>query len=262
MRHFRSILLLSLLTIPIVTTAQPLATVNGQAITEAQVVAANSATRSNPQLAQRVLVALINRMILKQQATHLGLSKSPKIRRALANERENLLINAALDRHFEKHPIDHNAIKNRYETMLKNLPKEQYRIREIVVSDYNKAKQIMEKLRKGALFSNLAERYSKGPNATLGGETGWITKNKIQAEAGKTLEQLKPLQVGGPINTPHGWTVIQLLQVRPMQPPKFADVADKLKQELRKQATGDYLRSLIKSAKITVHRTPFLVGAQ
>jgi len=248
-------ILLALSLLPGTALAANLATVNGQILTEAQLVAANPAAKGNPAIAKETLQTLINRTLLLQQAKKEGIEQSAGFRQALVNEKENLLINKALAHYLDKHPISKKAIHARYEDLVKTAPKHQFRLREIVVPSYAEARQILEAIKKGAGFSILAADHSQGPNPTLGGELGWLADNQIPAPILVQIREAKPGEVTGPIPVPEGFAIVQVLGKRPASVLPLSAISTQLEAELRNQKTAEYLQKLRSQAKITLETT-------
>lgn len=232
--------------------AGTLATVNGTPITRAQVVAANPAAAKNPALAQKTLQALINRTLLLQQAKKAGLAETPVFQKALAAEKENMLIDAALQEYQSRHPATEKAIQDRYNALVKAAPKQQYRLREIVVPGYAQAKALLGDLEKGQSFSDLASAHSQAANAVLGGEMGWVNSNAISVPILGALKKVKQNEVIGPISIPSGYVIIQDLGERPATVLPLKDVTTQLKDALTNQETAVYLQKLRKQAHIQI----------
>lgn len=248
-------ILLALSLIPGTALAADLATVNGQILTEAQLVAANPAAKGNPAIAKETLQTLINRTLLLQQAKKEDIEQSAGFRRALAKEKENLLISEALAHYFAKHPIREKEIHARYEDLVKTAPKRQFRLREIIVPSYADAEKIITDLQKGQNFSMLAADHSQGPNPTLGGELGWQADNQIPAPILAHIREAKSGEVIGPISVPEGFAVVQVLGERPATVLPFSAVSAQLEAELRNQKIAEYLQKLRSQAKITLKTT-------
>ncbi len=235
--------------------AANLAAVNGQIITEAQLIAANPAAKGNPDIAKETLQTLINRTLLLQQAQKEGIERSPGFQQALANEKNNLLINEALAHYFVQHPITKKEIRIRYEDLVKTAPKQQFRLREIVVPSYAAAEKIIIDLKQGRNFSILAADHSQGPNPTLGGELGWLADNQIPAPILAQIHRAKPGEVTGPIPVPEGFAIVQVLGERPASVLPLGAVSTQLETDLRNQKTAEYLQKLRSQAKITIEAT-------
>ena len=248
-------ILLALSLLPGTALAASLATVNGQIITEAQLIAANPAAKGNPAVAKETLQTLINRTLILQQAKKEGIEQSPAFQQALANEKDNLLINEALAHYLVQHPVTEKEIRIRYEDLVKTAPKHQFRLREIVVPSYADAEKIIVDLKQGRNFSILAADHSQGPNPTLGGELGWVADNQIPAPILAQIRKAKPREVTGPIPVPEGFAIVQVLGERPASVLPLSAVSAQLEAQLRNQKTAEYLQKLRSQAKITLETT-------
>ena len=100
----RKLLSVLLLLVPPLASAHDLAIVNGHAITDQEVYALNPATKENPQARNQLLQELINRTLILQAAKKEGLDRTPAFQKDLAQQREQLLVNAAAARWLKEHP--------------------------------------------------------------------------------------------------------------------------------------------------------------
>ncbi len=248
MRQAPILLLFSLISSAAI--AAPLAVVEGQPITQAQVDAANPAAKNNPTVAKSTLQTLINRTLLLQQARKEGIKDNPSFKQILANEEENLLIQFAINHYLEQHPITDKSIQARYAELVKTAPKEEYRLREIVVPGYQDALNILQDLKKGQSFSILAAAHSQGLNAALGGELGWLPDTQIPAPILAHIQKTRIGEVVGPISIPEGFAVVQLLGQHPAAIPPLKDVRPQLEKELQDQEINQYLQKLRAPARI------------
>ncbi len=235
--------------------AQIVAQVNGTPITETDIEAANPSASHNPAERQQILQQLVAQTILAQQAQREGLAKDLAIeareRAACANVRRQILASAGAQHYLAKHPVTERAINAYYDRLKAESPKTQYRLREIVVTDDARAHQILDALRQGKSFSNLAATSSMGPNAALGGELGWLTEKQIPATLLKVVEHLQTGDVAGPVVVPEGLAIVQILGKRPVSPPLLEQVRAQIENQLREIAINAYLAELRKHAKIS-----------
>ncbi len=236
--------------------ADTLAVVNGQSITSAQVDAANPAAAKDPALTQKILQTLINREVLLQQAKKEGLDQTPTFQKAVAAEKDNLLIDATLHQYQTQHPVTEKALQAHYDALIKTAPKQQYRLREIQVSSYAQAKEVMGDLKKGQDFSALAAALSTGPHAVLGGELGWVASTQLSAPILAVIQKAKTGEVVGPISTPSGYVIVQNMGERPAVVLPLKDVSAQLHTELTNQDTATYLQKLRERAHIQITLAP------
>jgi|GEM_PF-2066060 peptidyl-prolyl cis-trans isomerase C len=232
-----------------------IATVNGLKITRAQILAVNPAAASNPAQFEQTLQQFINTVLLYQAALRDKLDVSPAVKNAIEAQRQQVLVNAAESVWFEKHPIDDADIKARYEQLVKTLPKEQWRLREIVVTDRAQADAVLDALKTGQRFSDLAAQHPDSPNSALGGEIGWVNPKQLPAGLEETLQGLQVGQVAGPLVVPQGLAIVQLLGRRATEVPALDAVRGQIVQQLRNESLLRYFDALRKDAKIDVTAT-------
>jgi len=242
-----------LLLFPALGLAQTLALVNGEPITEAMVLAANSAAQSDPQAREQTLDTLVSRALLAQRAAKAEWLNQERFKAALATQRLDLLANAEAQHYWDTHPITEKQIQAAYDKAVARLPKREYRLREIIVADLSQARALLASLRQGASFSDLAAEHSLDANGAIGGEMGWVADTSLPAPFIRWVTTAKPGEVIGPINVPQGWAIIQLLGERATPKPTLASVRSQLEAELRNEALQSYVARLKDSAHIVLH---------
>jgi peptidyl-prolyl cis-trans isomerase SurA len=78
-----------------------------------------------------------------------------------------------------------------------------------------KAEAILDSLRHGADFAEMAKKYSEDPgSASEGGDLGWVGKGAFYPEFEAAAFALKPGQISNVVETPVGYHIIQLLGKR------------------------------------------------
>jgi peptidyl-prolyl cis-trans isomerase C len=235
----------------------PLATVNGIAIPESlmeQNVRANVAQgqRDTPELRQLLKDELINREILAQEATKLGLDKTAEAKTQLAQLRQTLMVELLLTDMRKKNPITDVKIKAEYDRMIGALKdQQQYKVGLIVTSTEDEAKAILARLNKGESFQKIAEQSSIDPSKAKGGDVGWVLPAQILPAISNVLVNLKKCSVAvAPIRTQAGWNIIKLQDQRNYQPPGLNEAKNDLRQALLQQQRAEFVKRLREGAKI------------
>ena len=86
-----------------------------------------------------------------------------------------------------------------------------------VVSE-NDAKErlvkLKERLDNNADFAELARLQSEDASASRGGDLGWLSPGDTVPEFEKAMDALKPGETSGPVRSPFGWHLIQVLERR------------------------------------------------
>ena len=84
-------------------------------------------------------------------------------------------------------------------------------------------------------FSVLAKRYSKGPNAALGGNLGRIGKTMLRKEFAAALQKPEVGRIYGPLNTADGIAFIKLNAHQQANKIPLREAAPKIREELEMQ---------------------------
>ncbi len=77
-----------------------------------------------------------------------------------------------------------------------------------------KAQGVLQQLRQGADFKQLAVAVSAGQQALEGGDLGWRTADQMPSLLAEVVPRLQPGQVSELIRSPNGFHIVKLLEVR------------------------------------------------
>lgn len=73
------------------------------------------------------------------------------------------------------------------------------------------ATRLLQEIRNGAPFQNVARQFSAAASAAAGGDLGWLAQGELRAELQTIVDQLEPGQVSRPVRAPGG---VYILAVR------------------------------------------------
>lgn len=238
-----------------------LVTINGKAISPnllEQLVAAskNQGQADTPELRRALLDELIHRELVAQDALAKNLDKSALGRLQIQQARQNVLIDLAMAHYFSKHPIDEAALRTEYQRQTSALegmgPMQQYQLRLLVAPTETQAREAIRLIKQGQSMDGVVKELSTDPSRDSGGLMDWLLPNQMLPAIANVVVNLSQGQVtAAPIQTPGGWTVIRLEQVRPFVVPKFEESIDQLRTALVAQRRTAYLVQLRSTAKIT-----------
>ena len=237
------------------------ASVNGTAITQGLLnltvrTLVNQGQTDSPELRQAVKNDLINKELVAQEATRLGLANSIDFPDQIAQLRQNLLLQAFLENHFKKNPITDAQLREEYDRQRKLMGDTsnafQYRVSQIVVSTETDAMDLIRRLQKGELFGRLAQEFSLDTaSKAQGGSLGWMmTGQVIPAVANVLPTMAKGAITPKPIQTPAGWVILKLDDKRAFKIPTFEESKPQLQQALVQQYLGQAIQGLRTNAKI------------
>jgi len=74
--------------------------------------------------------------------------------------------------------------------------------------------KLKERLDNNADFAELARLQSEDASASRGGDLGWLSPGDTVPEFEKAMDELKPGQISGPVRSPFGWHLIQVMERR------------------------------------------------
>lgn len=259
--HFRPLFLAALLVSSACYAQQPakppLATVNGQAITEDDLkiamddIGGTIPQGSDAQKRKYVLDYLVDLKILAQSAEKQKMGDNPEFARRMAYLRDRALMETVMGAEA-KTAVDDAKIKAFYDEAIKGLPKEEeVRARHILVASEDEAKAAVAKLKAGADFAKLAEEISKDPGSgKQGGDLGFFPKDRMVKEFADAAFAMKPGEVSDPVKSQFGYHIIKLEERREKQPPAIADVKEELARYLTQKAQQEMILKLRSDAKV------------
>jgi len=116
------------------------------------------------------------------------------------------------------------------------------------------AKNILEKINKGADFKKIAKEKSLDPGSkTKGGDLGWFSPAGMVKPFSDTVSSLKKGEtVAAPVQTQFGWHVIKLNDSRATKPPTYTKAKEGLKRTLQQRKLERLMVGLKDKAKIVI----------
>jgi len=241
------------------------ASVNGAPITQGLLnltirALVSQGQTDSPELRQAVKNDLINKELVAQEATRLGLANSIDFPDQIAQLRQNLLLQAFLESHFKKNPITDAQLREEYDRQRKLMGDTsnafQYRVSQIVVSTETDAMDLIRRLQKGDLFGRLAQEFSlDAASKAQGGSLGWMMTGQVIPAVATVLPTMaKGAITPKPIQTPAGWVILKLDDKRAFKIPSFEESKPQLQQALVQQYLGQAIQGLRSNAKIVQWR--------
>jgi peptidyl-prolyl cis-trans isomerase C len=245
------------------TSSPTVATVDGSPIDrnlyEFYIHAVTGKTSSDlsPEQRSQALDNLIRAELIAHEAVQQGLNKQTDTAQLLKMERLNVLEQALSQKFLAgKTPTD-DQLKTEYDAEVAKMPKFEYHARHILVATQPFADKIVQRLKAGEKFEDLAKAESMDASKTNGGDLGWFTLDHMVKPFADAVSTLKVGEyTTQPVQTQYGWHVIQLLGTRPVNPPPFDQVKQRLVQVVEGKQFRDYTDDLLKQATIETYLDP------
>jgi len=236
--------------------AQNAAIVNGKAIPKARLdefveMLTQQGRPDTPELRTAVRDELIAREIFVQEAEKKGLARNAEVQRLLENSRQDILIRAVIRDHLKNKPVTDAEVKAEYDKLAKASGEKEYRARHILVETEAEAKAIIEQLKKGSPFEDLAKQSKDPGSAANGGDLDWNGPDTFVKPFSEAMVKLaKGQYTEMPVKTDFGFHVIRLDDIRDTQPPPLEQVGAQIRQELERQRIQSLQADLKAKAKI------------
>ncbi len=150
--------------------------------------------------------------------------------------REEQVTEEELRTYYEEHAADYQAPEQRRarHILIRVAPEAP---EEEVAEARARAEALLEEIRGGADFAELARRHSQDPgSARQGGDLGFFGPGVMDPAFERAVFALKePGEVAGPVRTPFGFHLVQLVEVRPGETRPFEAVREEIAQRLRRE---------------------------
>ncbi len=234
-------------------------TVNGKTITNRDIGFAIGDLQEQlgqvPPQQQRfaALMALVDIRLLASSAEAAGIGETEAFRQRLDFLRDRALHNS----YFAEQVIDtitDEQVRAMYDSEIASRPPEnELRARHILVETEQEARDIIGELQAGADFAALAQERSTGPSGPQGGDLGYFGRGRMVP----AFEQAAFATETGsftaePVQTNFGWHVILVEDRRPIQPPPFDQVAQRLQSLMIQERYFELLGNLRTEAAVDI----------
>lgn len=132
----------------------------------------------------------------------------------------------------EKSPINDRDLKQYYDAHLSEFwHGPQVHARQMVTDSKEKALALRSRLLNGDSFAALSLQYSMSPDRKQGGDLGWFGRGVMPPEFDQICFNLKPGELSEVIQTPYGYHLFEVLEIRESGQLPF----DAVEEEIRKK---------------------------
>ncbi len=183
--------------LPLAAQAQNVAIVNGKAVPKARVEALlNQATRQGqprtPELEQQVRDEVVLREMFVQEAEKRGLQATPEYKTQMELARQGILIRELFNEYQKSNKASDADVQAEYDRVKAQQGGTEYHARHILVEKEDDAKALIEQLKAGAKFEELAKKNSKDPGSgENGGDLDWAPAGAYVPEFSQAMAKLK-----------------------------------------------------------------------
>lgn len=111
------------------------------------------------------------------------------------------------------------------------------------------ALSIAAQAHKGKNFSELARRYSKGPNAENGGDLGMISLKDMPQPVADTVRNMKVGDISNPIFTENGLMIVKIISLPDLAPEDFMASRERIYQAIYEVRMEETLQAFLQKER-------------
>jgi peptidyl-prolyl cis-trans isomerase SurA len=113
---------------------------------------------------------------------------------------------------------------------------------EVLVAAEAKAKGLLEEIRKGAAFDEIAKKSSDGPSAAQGGDLGYFKRGTLAKELEDKTFAMKPGDVSDVIRTKQGFVILKVTEHPAAGVPPMSEVESRIQDAIYSEKLAPALR--------------------
>lgn len=174
-----------------------------------------------------------------------------RITLALENERRSLQAAQVIEG-IVAEAVTEEAVQEAYEqTYLQGDATEEFNASHILVTTREEAAEIVEEIKAGADFAEVAREKSTGPSGPNGGQLGWFGPGMMVPEFQVAVASMEVGAVSDPVQTQFGWHVITLNEKRIKEAPPLEAVRAEIENQISQTAVAQEIEAQTQAATIT-----------
>lgn len=209
------------------------------------------AAYNNPEGRKVILEQIISNKLLLLEARSNLYETEPEFKAELARLKENLLVNYASGKVFDRVTVTEGELRDYYEKNLDRLGGgATVNASHILVDTEEQALEILGKIKSGELsFEDAAMQFSSCPSRERGGNLGDFSEGQMVPEFDRAVFSMEVGEITEvPVRTQFGYHLIKLNSKNEAQVPSFEEIEPQLREALlnekRHEAYGRHINQL------------------
>jgi peptidyl-prolyl cis-trans isomerase C len=198
----------------------------------------------------------IDKRLMAQKAREAGLDRDPLYLVRLNEFQKTRLVNLHRQNLAQEKEPSNEQLKayyeaNRYAIMQVEMRKTQ----DVLLKTREEAEALKARIETGELtMYQAAADFSIAPGAKQQlGEVGWVAAGRAQPAIDEVIFKLAPGEIGGPVESPEGWHLLKVLDVKEAKFDNFDD------EETRKLARRRYIHDQLDTYVMDLRKNDFTV---
>jgi peptidyl-prolyl cis-trans isomerase C len=193
----------------------------------------------------RFMRELVLQELLAQEGKRQQIDQDPEVQIRLQTQMNTTIARAVVQKSVENDSgITDAKLKAHYDANKSNYKEgETITASHILVKTEPEAEALLEELKGGKDFAELAKEKSTGPSAPQGGDLGSFGRGRMVPDFEQAAFALKAGEVSQPVKTRFGWHVIKVTEHTEGKQQDF----EQAKEEIRKALVTDYIQEMIQA---------------
>lgn len=183
---------------------------------------------------KQTLEYIVNVYALAAEAEKEGVAQTDKFKKLMTLAKKDLLARLYLESKKGSAPAvteaEAKAFYDKHKDQFKT--PESVHLRHVLVNSEDQAKKVMDKLKKGQNFADIAAKESICPSKARGGDLDWLPKGRLVKEVEDAAFSMKKGEVVGPIKSKFGYHVLLLEDKKPASTSTFDETKDYIMEQL------------------------------
>lgn len=200
---------------------------------------------------QRLMDEIVQLYVVADAAERDGLANDPEVAHQIELQRVNLLAGTYVKKFAENNAISDEELKPGYAQLTAQGGPVEYKARHILLETEDEAKAVIDELKAGGDFKELAKTKSTGPSGKDGGDLGWFTAERMVPEFSAAVADMEKGTFSmAPVQTQFGWHVILAEDTRQAPPKSLEEYRQEVEPSMQQQKIQEMLNSLQSSATV------------
>ena len=198
-----------------------------------------------------VLDQMISEKLLIQEAKDMGLEEDKDILEQIKKMTEQILAQALIEREIlDKISVNDEEVLDYYEQNKDSFTeKEQVHLYNILLETEEEAQNVLEQLKAGEDFSEIAIEKSSGPSAAQGGDLDYVAKGTIIPEIEEVIFALELEELSEVVKTDFGFHILKITEKKAETVKTLEEVREEIVQTLLPEKQKEAFDNLLEELK-------------
>lgn len=212
----------------------------------------NNYDKLDPKSRENVIRSIILGDLIVKEAIKNKTNETSEYLKSVKFAQDQLLQKIYIEKLVAK-AITENLVKEQYSRIEKEYEnKYEYKVSHILVANEDEADEIVEKLKKGEKFTDLAKNNSLDPSKDEGGSLDYFSEGQMVESFEKEVLKLKIGDISKPVKTEFGFHIISLEDKRKALVPSYDELKNKILEDLTTNYIEKYLKQLEEKYKVEI----------